>query len=298
MPLNLLCACLLLLPAGDKKAGGYPRAELLIEAAELARPEVANQYRILDARPRAQYLAGHVPGAVWVDHNAWAKAFAAGQDPKEWSKRLGALGVGPTADGDRKGRVIVYDDGSVKDASRIWWVLRYWGVPEVRLVNGGWKAWREGDGPVSKDEPQIVASPPVLAPQAGLLATKDQLLNLLTSKGRQIIDTRSEAEYCGDTKSAKRNGAIPGAIHLEWTEVLDKKTRRFKTAAELAKLFKDAGIDVKQPAVTHCQSGGRAAVMAFALELMGARDVRNYYRSWAEWGNAEDTPVVRPKQTP
>ena len=52
--------------------------------------------------------------------------------------------------------------------------------------------------------------------------------------------------------------------------------------------------DVSKPAVTHCQSGGRASVLAFTLELMGARDVRNYYKSWAEWGNADDTPVVRP----
>jgi thiosulfate/3-mercaptopyruvate sulfurtransferase len=64
----------------------------------------------------------------------------------------------------------------------------------------------------------------------------------------------------------------------------------------LAKLFKDAGIDLARPAVTHCQSGGRASVTVFALELMGAGDVRNYYRSWAEWGNDPDTPIVRPRQ--
>src|SRR5262249_28305975 len=106
---------------------------------------------------------------------------------------------------------------------------------------------------------------------------------------------RSEAEHCGTTKLAKRGGAIPGSLHLEWSDTLDPKTRKFKSAPELAKLFKDAGIDVNRPAITYCQSGGRAAVMAVTLELMGARGVGNYYGSWWEWGNAGDTPVEQKK---
>jgi thiosulfate/3-mercaptopyruvate sulfurtransferase len=70
---------------------------------------------------------------------------------------------------------------------------------------------------------------------------------------------------------------------------------RFKPAPELAKIFQEAGIDLKRPAITYCQSGGRASVVAFALELMEADAVRDYYRRWAEWGNAEDTPIARPK---
>ena len=104
------------------------------------------------------------------------------------------------------------------------------------------------------------------------------------------------AGVCTDLKKAERGGSIPGATHLEWSDVLDPKTRRFKTPATLAKLFKDAGVNLGRPQVTYCQSGGRAAVLAFALELMGAREVRNYYRSWSEWGNAADTPVVTPKK--
>jgi thiosulfate/3-mercaptopyruvate sulfurtransferase len=97
------------------------------------------------------------------------------------------------------------------------------------------------------------------------------------------------------TKLAKRGGAIPGAKHLEWSDLLDKKTQRFKSPAALSRLFKQAGIDPKKPAVTYCQSGGRASVMAFALELMGAKGVQNYYPGWAEWGNAADTPVEKGK---
>ena len=110
----------------------------------------------------------------------------------------------------------------------------------------------------------------------------------------ELADARSEAEHCGDDIKAKRGGAIPGAMHLEWKEALDPATHRFKKPEELARLFQQAGIDLHKPTVTHCQSGGRAAVMAFTLELMGADQVSNYYRSWSEWGNDPDTPVVQP----
>src|SRR5262249_40244816 len=129
MSVHLSCALLLLLPGGGPKAGGYPRPELLIEAAELARPEVAKEYRILDARPRAKYLAGHVPDAVWVDHATWAKAFAAGQDPKEWAQRLGTLGLAPKGAAVPVGRQrgVAYDDRPGEGPGRRWGVCRFSG---------------------------------------------------------------------------------------------------------------------------------------------------------------------------
>jgi thiosulfate/3-mercaptopyruvate sulfurtransferase len=90
----------------------------------------------------------------------------------------------------------------------------------------------------------------------------------------------------------KRPGAIPGAKQLEWVDLIDKKTNRFKTADKLRLLFASARINLDRPTATHCQSGGRASVMAFGLELMGSKDVSNYYPSWAEWSSATDTPVI------
>jgi thiosulfate/3-mercaptopyruvate sulfurtransferase len=293
MSCNLAPLFLLLLagPAAESKPVTYARPELLIEATDLARLAEARDVRILDARPRPKYLAGHLPGALWVDHDAWGKAFATGQDRDAWAGRIGGLAIGPDM------RVIVYDDSFSKDAARIWWILRYWGVKDVRLLNGGWPAWHASGAPVATGQPEALAAMrAVIAPESERLTTKAQLLEGLTEQRFQIIDARSHGEYCGDTKTAKRNGAIPGARHLEWIELLDPKSQRFKGPAELAKLFADAGIDLKRPTVTHCQSGGRAAVMAFGLELMGAKDVRNYYRSWAEWGNADDTPIDTPKK--
>jgi thiosulfate/3-mercaptopyruvate sulfurtransferase len=265
-------------------AADYPRPDLLVEPAALAPGFV-----VLDARPRARYDAGHVPGARWVDHAEWAKGFGDGRDAANWGKRLGGLGLSP-AD-----KVVVYDDNLARDAARVWWLLRYWGVADVRLLNGGWAGWQAGKFPVSADRPAVspTAFPATAAPDR--LATKADMLAVVRGGKVQVVDARSDGEFCGTDKlTNKRAGAMPGAKQLEWSDLLDKPTQRFKPAAELAKLFAAAGIDPTKPTATHCQSGGRASVMAFGLELMGATDVRNYYASWGEWGNADDTPVVTP----
>lgn len=269
---------------------GYPGASLLIEATELARPEVAKQLRILDVRPKAKYAAGHLPGAVWVDHDGWSKAFNTDTGVAGWSQRIGGVGVGKDT------KVVVYDEDSNRSAARIWWQLRYFGIQDVRVLNGGWTAWQAAGGKADKEEVKVATVALTLTPEAARLATKDQVLDILKGKSLQIIDARSKDEHCGDKETAKRNGAMPDAKNLEWIDLIDAKTQKFKSFDELAKVFKAANIDPTKPSVTYCQSGGRAAVMAFALELMGGKEVKNYYRSWAEWGNAEDTPIVKPKR--
>jgi thiosulfate/3-mercaptopyruvate sulfurtransferase len=275
---------------GDPPLETYPRADLLIEATELAKPEVMASHRLLDVRPKEKYEAGHIPGAVSIDPAAWGKAFGDGKDVDGWSKRLGAAGV--TIDQP----VVVYGEGAMPEVARVWWILRYWGVKKVRILNGGWRAWHEVGGEATKKVTPPAPVAPMLVPATARLATKDDLLKELKNHPSQIIDARSDAEFCGEQQTAKRSGAIPGAAHLEWSDLLDKKTQRFRTAAEIAKLFAERHIDVNKPTVTYCQSGGRASVMAFGLELMGAKSVRNYYKSWAEWGNSDDTPIVKPKK--
>ena len=281
---TLVCFAALLLTDADAKA--YAKPKLLIEATDLAKQ--AKTFRILDARLRDKFEAGHIPGAVWVDHDAWSKSFDNGKDADGWAKRVGALGI------DVNTPVVIYDDNLSKDAARIWWILRFWGVRDVRLLNGGWFAWKGDGGEAAKDEPTIEATSPKLKAQADRLAIKDQVLQGVKEKSFQFVDARSQGEFCGDDKKAKNAGAIPEAKQLEWSDLLDAKTQRFKPAPELSKLFEERGLKLDKPVTTYCQSGGRAAVMAFGLELMGAEKVRNYYKSWAEWGNADDTPIVKP----
>ena len=266
----------------------YPRPGLLLEPAELAKPEVARQFILLDVRGEEAYQEEHVPGALRVDHDAWKAAFGDGKDAAGWSERIGQLGIGPEA------KVVVYDDNGMKNAARIWWILRYWGLKDARLLNGGWKTWKAEGYPTS-DEPPPAPEPVELQAKARRrrLATKKQILASLATNRFQIVDTRSEAEFCGiEKKDNQRAGAIPGAVRLEWSDLIDAETDRFKGPHELRDLFAQAGIELERPTVTHCQSGGRASVMVFGMELMGAKNVRNYYQSWNEWGNSEETPIV------
>jgi thiosulfate/3-mercaptopyruvate sulfurtransferase len=276
------------LAPGDKPAG-YARPELLVEPGDLLQPGARKTFIILDARPKKAYEAGHVPGAVWVDADAWARAFAAGQVSSDWAKRVGALGI------DARAKVVVYDANRAKDAARIWWILRYWGVKDARLLNGGWGGWLAAGGKPDREAVNPKATTPKLTAQPDRLATKEQILaGMIRRVSPQLLDVRSSAEYCGTTKKARRNGAIVRARHLEWSETLDK-AGRFKSAPAIRKLLDEAGIDPARPVTTYCQSGGRAAVMAFVLELLGGKEVRNYYRSWSEWGNDKDLPIMKPR---
>jgi thiosulfate/3-mercaptopyruvate sulfurtransferase len=287
----LLHCCLLLVlapPAGQN----YPRSELLLEASELAKPEVAKKFRILDVRPLKQYRAGSAFHASSVNLQEWSKAFAKGPDQAWWEKELGALGL------DLNRPVVVYGD-DMREVARAWWILKYWGLRDVRILHGGWAAYQAAGGKTQKagenTEPFYQPTRPRLEPQDRRHTVKDEILQGLKDGKLATLDVRSKAEFSGDKKLANRGGHIPGCSYLEWSDVLDPKSQRFKAADELRKLFKEAGIDLDRPTATYCQSGGRASVMAFTLELMGAKDVQVYYRSWSEWGNDPDTPVAVPK---
>lgn len=295
MPSLVLATWLACVAAGvAAESQSYPNDKLLIEPAELAKIKPAfPAFVIVDVRERKQYEADSIPQAVRADPAIWAKAFKETPDANTWSKLIGSLGVEPGS------TVVLFDNSSNKDAARVWWILRYWGIENARLLNGGWSAWKAAGLPTAKGN----ATPPApaqitLTRRSERLATRDQVRQSLEGKAQQIVDARSEGEFCGVERTAKRNGAIPGARHLEWSDLIDAGTHRFKSAAELRRLFQEANIDLTKPTTTYCQSGGRAAVMAFGLELMGAKDVRNYYASWSDWGNAEDTPIEPGKPAP
>jgi thiosulfate/3-mercaptopyruvate sulfurtransferase len=286
--LPLILAVLSIGTRSAEADSGYARPKLLLEPAELAKPEVAKDFVILDARPQSEYDRGHIPEARRVDHDAWKAAFGEGKDVDDWSARIGDLGI------DSDSKVVVYDDNGMKDAARIWWILRYWSVEDARLLNGGWKGWQSLGLTTTDATPPAATSVEFRATsRSDRLATMQQVLDSLSGNRLQIVDARSEDEFCGiEKKDNKRGGAIPGAKHLEWSDLIDQDTQRFKSPEQLRRLFDRVGIDLDRPTASHCNSGGRAAVMAFGLELMGAKGVRNYYRGWAEWGNSEDTPVV------
>jgi len=282
----VILAALAFSPAADS----YPNAKILIEPDALVAQfkTESGKPAVLDARDAKLYSAGHIPGAIRLQVAEWGKAVP--DTPDAWAKRLAELGLRAETP------VVVYGGSDVRDAARGWWLLKYAGVADVRLLDGGFPAWEKAGGTTETRSNLATPIEPAgrtLKPER--LAEKKNILEFVEKKSAQIVDTRSNDEYCGTSNTARRNGHIPGATALEWTELLGKD-KKFKSAEELRRLFAEKKIDLDKPAVTYCQSGGRAAVVAFGLELMGAKNVRTYYKSWAEWGNAEDTPVEVPKK--
>ena len=126
-----------------------------------------------------------------------------------------------------------------------------------------------------------------------MLATADDVLQSLNKKDVSILDTRSRAEYVGTQIRAARGGAIPGAIHIEWTDNLDA-SGKFKPDAELKAMYSRAGITADKEVISYCQGGYRAAHSYVALRLIGFPKIRNYIGSWKEWGDRVDLPIDQP----
>ncbi|MEO2091936.1 MAG: rhodanese-like domain-containing protein [Gemmataceae bacterium] len=267
---TLLLSATLLAPATEPPR--YAKPELLVEPADTK----VDRFTILDTRTRDKYAVGHIPGAVHVAVSPWAKAVNDGKaDVAFWSKELAKLGVTP------KKPVLVYSD-DLRDAARGWWLLKQAGVPDARLLNGGWDAYTAAKLEVSKTAGHPKPAEPFDWKPEPRLAVMAEVVKFAAVREVCVVDARDATEVA--------DGKVPGAKVLEWTELIDDKTMRFKPAGDLVKLFDESKIDLGKPCVTYCQGGGRAAVMAFGLELMGAKDVRNYHKSWGEYGADKTTP--------
>jgi thiosulfate/3-mercaptopyruvate sulfurtransferase len=272
---------------------GYANPQLLIEARELAGLIEAEGSRplILDLRPAEAFSAGHIPSAIHLDlfgvslidtDPAPVKAFM-------WMIEhvLASRGV------DSAAPVVVYDEQSGIRAARAFWFLEYFGHPSARMLDGGFGAWTRGSFPVTRD-----AGPPPPSTWTGsrehqALATWSDVRAALGQQHTVILDTRTDGEYCGSTVRAARGGAIPGAVHIEWTRNL-MSDGEFKPAAELRRMYEEAGVTPDREIITYCHGGYRAAHTYLALRLLGYPRVRNYIGSWKEWGDRTNLPVEVP----
>jgi len=277
---------------------GYANSQLLIAPNELAaalEADEASRPLVLDLRPPEAYTAGHVPTAIHVD--LWGVSLT-DTDPAPlkafmWMIEHVLAVHGVTADRP----VVVYDDQSGIRAARAFWFLEYFGHPSVRVLDGGFGAWTRESLPVTRD-----AGPPPRSEWTGTraektIATWREVREAIDEKDAIILDTRSDGEYYGTTVRAKRGGAVPGAVHLEWTQNLTPEGD-FKPAAELKKMYESAGVTPDREVITYCQGGYRAAHSYLALRLLGYPRVRNYVGSWKEWGDRDDLPIEHPSPRP
>jgi thiosulfate/3-mercaptopyruvate sulfurtransferase len=247
---------------------------------------------VIDARPAHEFARGQIPGARHLDlwgvslidtSEAPLRAFA-------WmiGHQFALRGVQPDQP------VVVYENDSGVRAARIFWWLEYLGHPDARVLDGGLGAWTEAALPLSATPEAPVPSEWHGTPEPDRLATWQDVLARLAAGDVTIIDTRSDDEYFGRTVRAKRGGAIPGAVHLEWTRNLGPDGR-FKRPEELRAMYAAAGVGPDRDVITYCQGGYRAAHTYLALREIGFPSVRNYTGSWKEWGDREDLPIEHPR---
>jgi thiosulfate/3-mercaptopyruvate sulfurtransferase len=269
----------------------YTRETLLTTTAELQKQLGSSNLCLIDVRPAEEFARGHIPAAVHFDlfglslvdtREAPLKAFMF-----MIHHVLELRGVSETKE------VVFYEQNSGMRAARGVWFLEYFGHPHVRMLDGGFAAWQAAGAPVTTE---------AIAPKAGtfktnerqqVLATVDDVLRALDKPDVAILDTRSRGEYLGTHIRAARGGAIPGAVHIEWTDNLDA-AGKFKSDAELKAMYDKAGITPNKEVISYCQGGYRAAHSYVALRLLGFPKVRNYIGSWKEWGDRSDLPIERP----
>jgi len=270
---------------------GYANPQLLIAPHELATlidGAEASRPLILDLRPPEAYTAGHIPGAIHLD--LWGLSLT-DTDPAPLSAFMWMIEHVLAIHGvEQSTPVVVYDDQSGIRAARAFWFFEYFGHPSVRLLDGGFGAWSRARFLVTRE-----AGPPPKSEWTGsrqnhTLATWREVRDALSRTDVVILDTRSDGEYCGTTVRAKRGGAVPGAVHIEWTQNLTPDGD-FKPAADLETMYEAAGVTPDREVITYCQGGYRAAHSYLALRLLGYPRVRNYVGSWKEWGDRVDLPI-------
>jgi thiosulfate/3-mercaptopyruvate sulfurtransferase len=247
---------------------------------------------VLDLRPPDAYVAGHVPGAHHLD--LWGVSLV-DSDPAPLKAFMWMIEHVLAIHGvDGSAPIVVYDEQSGVRAARAFWFLEYFGYPSVQLMDGGFNAWMAAGLPVSREAGPAKTTQWTGGRNDAVIATWRDLRNVIGRGQAVILDTRTDGEYLGTTVRARRGGAVPGAVHIEWTRNLTD-AGDFKPAAELRRMYADAGVTPDREVITYCQGGYRAAHSYIALRLLGYPRVRVYIGSWKEWGDREELPVEVPK---
>jgi thiosulfate/3-mercaptopyruvate sulfurtransferase len=243
------------------------------------------------------YDTGHLPGATGIN---WKSQLtdAVRRDlvsREELQSLLRAAGVNDDT------TIVLYGDNNNWFAAWAYWQLRYQGLDNVRLLDGG-RVKVEADGlPLTTDVPSQAPGTITLPSQTReeLRAYRQQVIDGLTSTGRSLVDVRSPEEYRGELsapahlpqEAAQRRGHIPGAVNVPWSQAV-APDGTFKPIPELRELYGARGIDGSDEIVAYCRIGERSSHTWFVLhELLGYDNVRNYDGSWTEYGSLVGVPI-------
>lgn len=274
--------CLSALMAVPAAASDYANSHLIVSADALQEElgKQAGKLIVLDVRPADEFKAGHIAGAHQLDPNAVVDPHS----PVEGAllpvaaiaQILGNQGIGADSD------VVLYDDKSGFHAARMFWLLEYHGLRNVRILDGGLTAWKRAGFSLQKGS----AKPTVKSHYAAAIAPRrhasaDWIMQRKEDTQTVVIDVRP--------KPAFDKGHIPWALSIPWKGNL-AADGTMKSGAELRAHFAAHGVTETSNVVVHCQNGLASSHSYFALRLIGHPKVRTYHRSWSEWGHADDLP--------
>lgn len=278
----------------------FKNSELLISAAELneklenERKDESKKMKIIDVRRSAKYLLGHLPDAVhmWGDDLSAVQGWVPELIPEvnDFSSIVQEKGI------NNGSEIIIYGDHDSPWPARLWFIFRVYDQQNVRILNGGYQAWKDEDFetemlPYNPDPGDFE----VRDVNNEWLINSDTIAENLDNENFLILDTRSKAEYSGEEtdSAAPRKGRIPGSIHLEWSAVLNEDGN-YKFPAEISELYQQAGVSKgKEVIAVLSHNGVRAAHSFFTLKLLGYDNLKLYDEAWVGWSSRSDLPVEK-----
>ena len=252
-------------------------------AARLPGPLVAQ------VTARQVFAAAHIPGAVHVEPRELIQGNPPAPGRLPSGEQLTALfrRMGYTPERE----VVVLDDEGGGWAGRLAWTLDAIGHRHWLYLDGGLHAWHGAGLPLATGYAEVAPSTMDIRIDRTPIAEAHDILARLDDADLLIWDCRSAEEYRGEKTSAARGGHIPGAINVDWLDLMDRR-RHLRLVENLVAVLAERGIDAKRDVVTHCHTHHRSGLTYMAARLLGFPRIRAYHGAWSEWGNRMDTPVA------
>lgn len=250
---------------------------------------------VIDVRGKAAYMfGGHIPGAVhatwhdFSDPNAAAKGLL-DPDLSRIEQKIRALGI------DNDSDIVIYSNpfDNWGDEGRMFWMLQYLGLTQLRILDGGWVKWVAEKRRFEHMNVTVKAGSFTAKPKPELIVLKDELKKLVKRPHPEtvIVDARSLEEYAGkEVQGIPRPGHIPSAISVPWNGFLNPDAT-VKDLEKLKAALEEKGVQEGREVICYCTGGVRSAWLYVVLKLVGHDKVRNYPGSWWEWSRDFAAPV-------
>jgi thiosulfate/3-mercaptopyruvate sulfurtransferase len=231
-------------------SSGFVHPEYLVDAAWVDAHKADSNVVVVDTDVEAAYNRGHIAGAVMVPDN-FEKDPDSGRthimNPQQFAAMCQNLGIGDDS------LVIAYDNSQSLYAARLWWALNYYGHASVKVLDGGWRRWISEGRQVSFDRPDPTTGVR-FTPRAddSIMVKADELKKACSLEDTVVWDVRSDGEYDGSaSRGNQRAGHIPGAVHLEWFNVVDRETHRLKAPDEIRRILNENGVTPDKAVYTY-----------------------------------------------